>query len=41
MGFEIVDVTDKGSPATGKDTLEKMLNKLMKEYDITEEELNE
>lgn len=39
LDFEIVDTTDTGLPATGAKTLQKHLNKLMREFDIKEEEL--
>jgi DNA polymerase I len=39
MGNEVIDTTDSGLPATGKETLEKVLNKLIHEHGITEDEL--
>lgn len=40
IGADIIDTTDTGQPATGAKTLKKILNKLINEYNITEEELN-
>lgn len=39
MGFDVIDKTDTGLPATGAKTLKKHLTKLMKEYNLTEEDL--
>ena len=41
LGFEVIDVTDTGLPATGDKTLTKLITKLIIEHDISEEELNE
>jgi len=39
LDFEIIDTTDTGLPATGAKTLTKHLNNLMREFDISEDEL--
>ena len=39
MGFEIIDRTDTGLPATGAKTIKKLRNQLISKYAITEEEL--
>ena len=39
LGLPIIDTTDSGAPAVGGKTLQKLLNKLMIEHNITEEDL--
>ena len=39
MGFEIIDTTDTGLPATGAKTIKKLRNQLISKYNITDEEL--
>lgn len=39
MGFDVVDTTDTGLPATGAKTLTKLRNQLISKYAITKEEL--
>ena len=39
FGFDVIDKTDTGLPATGGDTLKKLLNKLIEEHTITDKEL--
>lgn len=36
----VIDTTDSGAPATGAKTLKKHLNHLMREFNITEEDVN-
>ena len=39
MGFKVIDKTDTGLPATGGDTLKKLLNKLIVDHNLTDKEL--
>jgi len=39
LGFEVIDTTDTGLPATGGETLQKLLNKLTNEHNLTDKEL--
>jgi DNA polymerase I len=39
LGYEVIDTTKTKQPATGGDTLEKHLNKLLHKFNITDEEL--
>lgn len=39
FGLPVIDLTDTKQPATGKDTLNKLLNYLITKFNITEEEL--
>jgi len=40
LGFDVVDTTDTGLPATGAKTLKKLLNQIKRDYTITDENLN-
>lgn len=39
MGFDVVDTTDSGAPATGKKVINKLYTALLNKYDISEDEL--
>lgn len=41
MGFDVIDKTDTGQPAVGQKTLQKLLNKLINQFNITDEELSQ
>lgn len=39
FGFEVIDTTDSGAPAVGGATINKLLNNLMIEHNLTDEDL--
>ena len=39
IGLDIINTTDKGLPATDKDTLQSLYNQLIQQYNLSEEEL--
>jgi DNA polymerase-1 len=39
FGFDVINTTDSGLPATDRDTLEALYNQLMHEHQLTEEDL--
>ena len=40
FGFDVIDTTDTGQPSTGAKVLQKHLNKLINQYNLTEEEIS-